>query len=397
MADQRDPVERLAEKVSTNLSVLPKGKAVKKSMTLPVEAAKDLAKNVHGMDLLAAVIEAQERGLDAVTIYAEPVSDESWDIRIAEPSGVMVALMVPAYLQDLVALPGGEPAADLHVTLSYLGEAAEMSLNEQRRLIGTVGEVVRRHQVLRGHLGGTGRFTNGGETDPFWVGVDVPGLAALQADLHKTLTEAGYTPSTHGDYVPHVTVAYIPADADTPAVGYAPVEVCFYEVTVAVGGTRLAMALQPDAEQEALFESPGPQGWVPEAVNKAVDADPEERYTLGPWYIPDMLDAHGEWSDARELQKSFHRYLALPDRDIRLQHNTDVTAGHWVDGMVMPQPFTTTLTKADGTQTEHTFPAGTPFLGVKWEPFAWELIKAGKLRGYSIGGTSERIEVDLEQ
>ena len=65
--------------------------------------------------------------------------------------------------------------------------------------------------------------------------------------------------------------------------------------------------------------------------------------------------------------------------------------------MVMPVEFTTTVTKADGTTAQHTYPAGTPFLGVKWEPYAWELIKAGKLRGYSIGGSSERILVDLHE
>jgi hypothetical protein len=30
-----------------------------------------------------------------------------------------------------------------------------------------------------------------------------------------------------------------------------------------------------------------------------------------------------------------------------------------------------------------------------WESWAWELIKAGQLRGYSIGGKARRIEADL--
>ena len=45
--------------------------------------------------------------------------------------------------------------------------------------------------------------------------------------------------------------------------------------------------------------------------------------------------------------------------------------------------------------SKFTFPANTPFLGVVWEEWAWELVKAGELRGYSIGGRARRIEADL--
>jgi len=41
------------------------------------------------------------------------------------------------------------------------------------------------------------------------------------------------------------------------------------------------------------------------------------------------------------------------------------------------------------------FPADTPFLGVVWEDWAWDLVKAGELRGYSIGGRARRVEADL--
>ena len=38
-------------------------------------------------------------------------------------------------------------------------------------------------------------------------------------------------------------------------------------------------------------------------------ADNEHRFTLGPWYIPNRYDAHGEWTDADELQKSLWEYV----------------------------------------------------------------------------------------
>lgn len=134
-----------------------------------------------------------------------------------------------------------------------------------------------------------------------------------------------------------------------------------------------------------------------EAMTKAVTVDEEQRYTLAPFFMPGMLDAHHEHTDANELGAAFQKYMSLPDGDIRLQHNKDIIAGRRVDGVVWPFEVTLPLTKADGTSTEYTFPAGTPFLGVKWEPYAWDMIKDGRLNGYSMGGTSKRLEVDLPE
>ena len=123
----------------------------------------------------------------------------------------------------------------------------------------------------------------------------------------------------------------------------------------------------------------------------------EKRFTLGPWYIPDRADAHGEWTDPEELQKALWNYVKSGDRRIRLQHNKNVVAGEWVETMTWPYPVTVPITKADGSMGEHTYPTGTVFMGVQWEPWAWEMVKAGKLTGYSIGGKAERILVDLPE
>jgi Putative phage serine protease XkdF len=121
----------------------------------------------------------------------------------------------------------------------------------------------------------------------------------------------------------------------------------------------------------------------------------EQRFTLGPWYIPDKQDAHGEWTDSTELQTALWNYVKSGDRRIRLQHNKNVVAGEWVEAMTWPYPVTVPMTKADGTTEDVTYPTGTVFMGVQWEPWAWNLVKAGKLSGYSIGGKSERMLVDL--
>jgi hypothetical protein len=129
-------------------------------------------------------------------------------------------------------------------------------------------------------------------------------------------------------------------------------------------------------------------------VSKAVD---ERQFTLGPMYIPNTMDAHNEWTDDDELQQAVWKYVQSGDRRIRLQHNRDVVAGEWVEIMTLPYPTQVPMMKSDGTTEPINFPKNTVFLGVIWDDWAWDKIKKGEIRGYSIGGRAERMYVDLEQ
>jgi len=122
----------------------------------------------------------------------------------------------------------------------------------------------------------------------------------------------------------------------------------------------------------------------------------ERRFTLGPWYVPDSYDAHGEWTDPEELQLALWDYVRSSDRTIRLQHNTDVVAGEWVEALSWPYAVSVPMLDVETeTVNDHEFPPGTVFMGVIWEPYAWEMVKAGKIRGYSMGGNGQRVTVDL--
>jgi len=141
-----------------------------------------------------------------------------------------------------------------------------------------------------------------------------------------------------------------------------------------------------DDELEALGETAKTA-----LIAKAVE---EQRYTLGPVYVPGVEDAHGEFTDADTLRKGLWGWVRKGNRTIYLQHS-EKAAGEMVEVLTMPWAVTASLTVPNEGTTEHTFPAETPFMGVVWEPWAWELVKSGKLRGYSIGGRANRVEVDL--
>lgn len=120
------------------------------------------------------------------------------------------------------------------------------------------------------------------------------------------------------------------------------------------------------------------------------------RFTLGPLYVPDFMDAHGEWTDSEELQQAVWEWVRSGDRTIYLQHDREVRAGEWVEVMTMPQPWTVDMLDGAGNAVgKITYPAGTVFLGVIWDDAAWQQILRGELRGYSIGGFSDRVLADL--
>jgi hypothetical protein len=124
----------------------------------------------------------------------------------------------------------------------------------------------------------------------------------------------------------------------------------------------------------------------------------EQQFTLGPLYVPDFVDAHGEWTDSEELQTAVWGWVRSGDRRIFLQHDREIVAGEWVEVMTMPQEWTVNMHDPQGNPIgQVTYPPNTVFLGVIWNDESWELIKRGELRGYSIGGFSDRVFADLPE
>ena len=123
-------------------------------------------------------------------------------------------------------------------------------------------------------------------------------------------------------------------------------------------------------------------------------AKAEERYTLGPVYVPGRVDGHGEFITSATLQKAIWQWVRDGDRTIYLQHS-EKAAGEMVEILTWPMPIQTSLQLPGEEVQKVEFPAETPFMGVVWESWAWDLVKAGQLRGYSIGGKARRVEADL--
>jgi 2'-5' RNA ligase len=148
----------------------------------------------------------------------------------------LVCLCVPALVAERIAVEGGEPADELHVTLAFLPEVygeqdQDTRLRRSLTLALALAEGVRGFGPLKGRLGGLGQFPDSGKGVPFWVPVDVPGLVELRQSVVATLEATGFTVSHEYGFVPHVTLSF-----GRPVEPVEPVEVEFDQVWMVADG-----------------------------------------------------------------------------------------------------------------------------------------------------------------
>lgn len=165
-----------------------------------------------GVPLVLRFTQALELAMPgpAMPMPGEAPGDEPDD---AEPDadpddlfGGCAVLLYPASEEAAqIALPDGEPADSLHVTLAYCPGASPSDLAP------VVAEMAARCEMLTGNVTGVGNFDAsgaGGDGHPCFAIPNVPGLAALRTDLVRALDDAGVPVATDYDFVPHITLGY---------------------------------------------------------------------------------------------------------------------------------------------------------------------------------------------
>jgi 2'-5' RNA ligase len=382
------------------------------NMPMRIEKARELAEQHDlGEDVTKALVEAEQLGYSVVDYQLEYGADGSSTLAIGRHEGVMISLTVPFNLGEAYALPGGNPINDFHITVLYLGDLEELTVAQQQQLIGIVTEVARDWKCLEGTLNGLGIF-EGEDEDAVYIAAQITSLPELRSVLKGRLDAAEIPYRDDFEfYQPHMTIGSIPKDLtdeqresilDIPVTSST---VRFSKLTAAIGGAHYNAAFFQDGFYYDGDTSPGStgDGWLnnsPSAyrpgIFKSLEINKAEQFTLGAWYVPDMVDAHGDWVEKNDLEKTFHDYMADSDRDLRLQHNPEIVAGRIVEGYIQRTALEVDVPDPDtGVLMKHSYPAGTPFLGVIWKDWAWPLVEAGEIRGYSIGGTAEKVSVDL--
>ena len=245
-------------------------------------------------------------------------------------TGAMVALPIPDAIAKKVAVADGTDPEHLHVTLAFLGDAADLDDTTRAAVKDAAAAVAADTEALTGTIGGLGQFPDGGDGVPTWVPVDVPGLSQMREALVKRLVDAGVDVNTQHGYTPHVTLGYDVKDA-------APVE------STPVEFDRVTVVLGEEVVVEEFTGAPGydPSRDAPEAKDATVPADmPEDT-------LEDRIDAvraaaceaFGDLSESDdEPSRTFVFTTATwPDRAlVRVIHRSNGDADADVDTYEVP-------------------------------------------------------------
>jgi len=184
-------------------------------------------------------------------------------------SGAMINLTVPAGAGQQFALDsdGALPASDLHITLIYLGKAANLSDQQIRNIHGAVEDIAFNHKPLQGAINGIGRFCNNDpDGDPFFIIPDIALLPTLRQDLIDRLESKGVPTAKDHGFVPHITLTYLPHEAPNP---FSQVErtegLIFPSIKFSLAGEMFEYPLRvettkskQDAIDQANYRSAGP-------------------------------------------------------------------------------------------------------------------------------------------
>lgn len=132
------------------------------------------------------------------------------------PQTLCIMLPLPADAAAALALPGYEPAEELHVTVAYADSVPDGAASQVAVWLSQLADQLQPLQAVVG--GELGTFAGEDSEHILWAAVQCEGLDALRAAAVEALTSAGCTLSPL-DFIPHVTLAYLGAkhSADVPA------------------------------------------------------------------------------------------------------------------------------------------------------------------------------------
>jgi 2'-5' RNA ligase len=158
----------------------------------------------------------------------------------------MIALYPPPDVTAALAVDGGLPAAEMHVTVAYLGDAADVDADA---LSEVVTELAAR-KPISGQISGLARFT-GGDKDVLVALVDSADLEDLRRDTLDALYERGIQiPREHG-YAAHCSITYLDPDDPSPIdrLEAGPIE--FVALSAVHGADRTDVPLEHPMEAPA--------------------------------------------------------------------------------------------------------------------------------------------------
>lgn len=149
---------------------------------------------------------------------------------------LFVALPLPDQLSTALAAIGGGipgarwvPAANLHLTLRFIGEVQSWQAQEIDDALATI-----RTRAFELSVAGVGTFDQGGRVTALWAGVERnERLAHLQQKIETALQRAGLPPERRR-FAPHITLARVDNAPEAKVVAWVQAKNLFRAAPVTV-------------------------------------------------------------------------------------------------------------------------------------------------------------------
>lgn len=170
------------------------------------------------------------------------------------PSGVIVCLVPPPDVAATLAIDGGEAAGELHLTLGFFGTTDELGDAQLEKLLTAVQVYAEAYSAgsLTASINGLGRFSLP-QKDALLATVDAPALLDLRDGLLRTIDHhSGLMASELHGFTPHITLAYLAQDQDSPISRLTPLDTQFTELQIWAGPARHAFTLGSDQHRGRL-------------------------------------------------------------------------------------------------------------------------------------------------
>jgi 2'-5' RNA ligase len=156
----------------------------------------------------------------------------------------MIALRIPDPIREEIAAKypfvDTETLDNLHITLIYLGDSRTLNKID---MIRAASDFAACQSPIKGTLQGLARFVNGTETDPLVCTFDSPQMPQVYTALASCLEVYRIPYHREHGFIPHMTLAYIPADAEMPIDTIEPIEINFSEIYLVDGSEWFAIPL----------------------------------------------------------------------------------------------------------------------------------------------------------
>ncbi|MFC0504234.1 2'-5' RNA ligase family protein [Micromonospora costi] len=258
---------------------------------------------------------SRQPGVAEVRIAASVGGDLTLHVAAAEQTehtGAMVALIPRAADAARLAVEGGEPVDELHLTLLYLGKAVDFSPKAQAAVVDAVRRATTDTPPVEAHAFAVSVFNppgvtsaDGRDRDTCLVlgigGDDLEYVQAVAASAarHAALQFQVDVSKPHRPWVPHVTLTYTDDLSQIPALAARTGPVVFDRVRVAFAGQHIDIPLTA----VDLADIYGPQAVDPVAAAAAdTDGNQLKRYWL-----------HGEglkkWANNPHPWTALYRHL----------------------------------------------------------------------------------------